>query len=67
MRRGKKRKEIEAQRVKHPTPSQANDVLTGDEEQKGKQKIKSKKQGVGPQPSYLGLFSSLIRCTGIIW
>ena len=47
------RKEIEAQRVKHPTPSQATDVLTGDKKQNGEQKIaKRKKQGAVPQPSY---------------
>ena len=40
---------IEAQMVKHPTPSQATDALIGDEEQNGKQKkTKRKKQGVGP-------------------
>ena len=35
-RRGKKRKEIEAHRVKHPTPSQATDALTREEEQNGR-------------------------------
>ena len=67
MRRVKTRKEIEAQRVKPQTLSWTNDVLIGDEEQNGKQKrIKRKKQGAGPQPSYPGSFSHL-RCTGIIW
>ena len=48
-RRGKKKKGIEAQRVKHPTPYQATDALTGDEEQKGKQeRTKRKKQGADP-------------------
>ena len=42
----KERKGIEAQRVKHPTPSQATNALTGDEGQNGKQKRKRKKQGV---------------------
>ena len=47
-RRGKKRKGIEAHRVKYPTPSQATDALTGEEEQNGKQKrTKRKKQGTG--------------------
>ena len=36
----KERREIEAQRVKHPTSSQANDALIGDEEENGKIKIK---------------------------
>ena len=36
--RWKKRKGIEAHRVKNPTPSQATDALIGDEEQNGKQK-----------------------------
>ena len=52
MRRGKKRKGIEAHRVEHPTPSQAADVLTGDKEQNGKQKrIKKKNRGVSPNPT----------------
>ena len=66
-RRGKKRKGIEAHRVKLPTPSQATDALTGDEEQNGKQKrTKRKKLGVGPQPSSPGSFSRLLRRPGII-
>ena len=65
--KGKKRKGIEAQRVKHTAPFQATDALTGDEEQNGKQKrTKGKKQGVVPQPSYPGLFSRLLRRAGII-
>ena len=41
--------------MKHPTPSQATDVLTGDEEQNGKQKrTKRKKQRASPQSSYPG-------------
>ena len=49
VRRTKKRKGVEAQRVKHPTPSQATDALIGDEEQNGKQKsTKRKKQGSVP-------------------
>ena len=67
-RRGKKRKGIEAYSVKYLTPSQAVDVHTGDEEQNGKQKrTKRKKQGVGPQPSYPGPFSLLLRRSGVIW
>ena len=31
-------------RVKHPTPSQATDALTGDEEQNGKQKRRERKK-----------------------
>ena len=38
MERVKKRKEIEAQRVKHPTPSRTTDALIGEEEQNGKQR-----------------------------
>ena len=38
VRRVKKRKGIEAQRVKPPTPSQAIDALRGEEKQNGKQK-----------------------------
>ena len=53
--REKKRKRIEVWRVKHPTQSQAIDALRGDEEQNGKEKrIKRKKQGAGPPPSYPG-------------
>ena len=33
--------------MKHPTPSQATDVLTGDEEQNGKQENKKKETGSG--------------------
>ena len=45
VRRVKKRKGVEAQRVKPPTPPWAIDALAGDEEQKGKQKrTKRKKQ-----------------------
>ena len=46
VRRGKKRKGIGAQRVKHPTQFRATDALIGDEEHNGKQKrTKRKKQG----------------------
>ena len=38
VRKVKKRKGVEAQRVKHPTPSQATDALIGEKEQNGKQK-----------------------------
>ena len=46
-------KKIESHREKHPTtPSQATEELTGDEEQKGKQKrTKRKTQGADLQPS----------------
>ena len=47
VRRGKKRKGIEAHRVKHPTPSQAADSHTGDEKQNGKQENKKKETGNG--------------------
>ena len=67
VRRVKKRKRIEVLRVGHPTPSRAIDALIGYEEQSGKQKrIKRRKQGAGPQPSYLGPFSRLLRLAGII-
>ena len=42
-RKEKKRKGIEAQRVKHPTPSWATGAFIGDEEENNK-----KKQGAGP-------------------
>ena len=41
MRRAKKRKGIEARRVKPPTPSRVSDALIGDEEQEGKRKKKT--------------------------
>ena len=66
VRRVKKRKWIEAQRVKHPTSSRATDALIGDEEQNGKQQKEKEKQGVGPQTSNPGPFSHLLRHTGII-
>ena len=37
-RRVKKRKGIEAPRVKHPTPSQAIDTIKGEEERNGREK-----------------------------
>ena len=40
-----KRKGIETQRVKHPTPSRAIDALIGDEEQNGKIENKKKEKG----------------------
>ena len=52
MRREKKRKGIEAWRVKHPTPSQATDMLTVDEEQNGKQNKKKHRERV-PYPATL--------------
>ena len=53
MRRAKKEKGSKGQRVKHPTPTWANDSFIGEEEENEKQKkrIKRLKQGVGPQPS----------------
>ena len=58
MRRVKKRKEVEAERVKPPThtPTRAIDALMGDEE-----KRKRQKQGVDLQPSYPGSFDDLLR------
>ena len=54
LRRVKKRREIEAQRVKHQTLSWTYDELIGVEEQNGKQKrTKRKKQGAGSQPATL--------------
>ena len=41
----KKRKGIEAHRVKRPTPSQATDALIGNEEQNGKQRKGSRHRG----------------------
>ena len=55
MRIGKKRKGIEALRVKHPTPSQAIDAIIREEEQNGKQDNKKKQEAV-PQPSYPGIY-----------
>ena len=67
MRRTKKMKGIEAQRVKYPTPFRAINVLRGDEEQSGKGKgTKRKKPRVDPQLSYPGPFSRLIRRAGIV-
>ena len=67
VRRGKKRKGIEAQIMKHPTLSRSTDALIGDEDQNGNQKrTKRKKQGAGPQPSYPGPFSRLLRRAEII-
>ena len=43
------------------TPSRESDTLMGEEEQNEKQKgTKRKKQGEGPQPSYLGAFFHLL-------
>ena len=61
VRRVTKRKGMEAQRVKDPTPSRAVDELIEEEEQKGKQKItKRKSQGAGPKPRYPGPFGHLL-------
>ena len=62
VRRGNKRKGIEAQRVKHPTLSWATNELIGDEEhmENKQKKIKGRKQGAGPQPSYPGPFSCFL-------
>ena len=45
VRRAKKRKGIDSQRMKHPTPPRAIDALIGDEEQNGKLKRTEKKAG----------------------
>ena len=47
MRRGKRRKGIEAQKVKHPTPSQPTDAFIGDEEQNGKETEENKGKETG--------------------
>ena len=44
MRRGKKRKGVEAQRVRSPTSIRAIDALIGDEEQNGKESKEKKKE-----------------------
>ena len=49
------RKGIKTMRVKHPTPSQATDALTEE---------KKKETELGPQPSYPGPFSHLLRREG---
>ena len=49
-RRVKKRKGIEAQRGKPPTPTRAFEALIGDEEQNEKQKKKKKDIWSGPPP-----------------
>ena len=43
----KKRKGVEAQRVKHPTQSRATGALIGDQEQNVKQKITERKKETG--------------------
>ena len=60
------KKRIEAQRAKPRTSISEIDALIGDEEQNGKQKKEKEKQGAGPQPSYPGPFSRLLRRAGII-
>ena len=45
----RKKKGIEAQRVKHPTPSRAIVALVGDEERNGKQKKEKETERV-PNP-----------------
>ena len=49
-RRVKRKKGIEAQRVNHPTPSRATDVLIGDEEQNGKLKRTKRNRERVPNP-----------------
>ena len=66
VRRSKKRKGIEAERPKLPTPSWEIDALIGQEEQNGKGKRKKKKQGAVPQLSYPEPISHLLRCAGTI-
>ena len=58
-----RKKGIKAHRVKPPTPTCTIDALIGDKEQKGKRGNKSKKQGVGRQPSYTRLFNCLLQST----
>ena len=51
VRRTNERKGIDAQRMKHPIPSQTTDALIGDVEQNGKQKREKKnKQGADQKP-----------------
>ena len=64
MRRAKKRKGIEAQKIKHPTPSWTIDALIGDEEQSEKKKKKKEKQGVAPQPTYPGPYLVIYNVQG---
>ena len=64
----RKRKGIEAQRVKHPTPSWATDALIGEWRAERKTKVQKERNRVraGSQPSYPGTFSRLLRREGII-
>ena len=57
--RRKEKGGIQAQRVKHPTPSQAINALIGDEEQNRKQKRKKKTRRMSPT-------QRLLRRAGII-
>ena len=67
VRRVRGRKGIEAQMVRYSSSSRATDSFIGNEEEKTKKKTaKREKQGAGPQPSYSGLFSQLLRRVGII-
>ena len=50
MRRGNKRKGIEAQRAKHPTPSRATDALIGDEEQNVRKESTHRGRNTQPHP-----------------
>ena len=62
----RKKKRIEAQRLKSRTPTRAIDALIGGEEQTGKKgREQRKKQGAGFQLSYPGPFGRL-RPVGII-
>ena len=71
MRRAKKRKGIEVQRVKHPTPSWAIDALIGVEgmmsimESRREQKERNGERV--PNLATLGPFSRLLQRAGIIW
>ena len=69
MRRMKKKKGAEVQKVKPPTPTLAIDALIGDEEQNENRKKEQKETGSAsppPQLSYPRPFSLLLRRAGII-
>ena len=65
--KAKKRKGIEAERVKPLNRIQAIDALIEGEERNGKQKKAEKETGNGPHPSYSGPFGHLFRPAWIIW
>ena len=53
MEENEERRGIEAQRVKHPNPSRANDALIGEEEQNGNRREKTNKQTYSGSPTQL--------------